>query len=108
MSIHSFTQSLGGQERPWHAGFLARKSQPTLDRLMQSIGRAAPQFNLAQNEPYQIDASTDWFIPIHAEPRGLAHALIEIRNDQIAEPEGAEHWAGLLCDAISAVLEDVQ
>lgn len=104
-SIHSFTPRLGMVDRPWHAGFLSRASLPTARQLMARVASAEPDLVLAINEPYQIDDETDWFIPVHAERRGLPHSLIEIRNDQIADDAGAAHWARLLAEAIGDVLE---
>lgn len=106
-SIHSFTPDFPGQGRPWHAGFLSRCSLSTARHLMASVARAAPTLTLALNEPYQIEDETDWFIPAHAEARNLPHCLIEIRNDQIATPDGAAVWADLLGDAITDLLEDL-
>ncbi len=103
-SIHSFTPTLGGAARPWSAGFLSRRDGATAKALMASLGAARPDLILALNEPYRIEDETDWFIPAHAEPRGLAHALIEVRNDQIEGAAGQALWAELLADAISAVL----
>lgn len=105
-SIHSFTPVLGGVPRPWHAGFLSRRDTSTAERLMRSIAAQHPDMVMAVNEPYRIEDETDWFIPRHAEPSGAAHALIEIRNDLIARPEGAALWAGLIADAISTVLQE--
>lgn len=103
-SIHSFTPRYGGVDRPWHAGFLSRKSAPTAERLMRVVERMAPSLTLALNEPYQIDDDTDWFIPVHAEPRGLPHCLIEIRNDQIDHADGVAFWADALAEAIDDAL----
>nr|WP_245730922.1 N-formylglutamate amidohydrolase [Rubrimonas cliftonensis] len=103
-SIHSFTPTLGGAARPWRAGFLSRRDVATAQALMAAVRAALPGLTLALNEPYRIEDETDWFIPAHAEPRGLAHALIEIRNDQIDDAAGAALWVDLLADAISAVL----
>lgn len=72
---------------------------------MNYIARAQPDFELAINQPYQIDHETDWFIPQHAEPRGLRHCLIEIRNDQIRDDADVDFWAGLLANAISSAME---
>ncbi len=104
-SIHSFTPHFGGQSRPWHAGFLTRTHPDTAAQLMASIQTAAPQAKLALNEPYQIDDASDWFIPVHAEPRGIPHCLVEIRNDLIGTDDGAMRWAELLGTAITDVLE---
>ena len=104
-SVHSFTPQLGKEERPWHAGFLSRKSLPTCEHLMASLARQAPDLNLALNKPYQIEDATDWFIPRHAEPRALPHCLIEIRNDQIQTQEQGARWASMLAAAIKSLPE---
>ena len=104
-SIHSFTPSMGGTERPWHAGFLSRTDLHTATLLMNSIASVNSQLSLALNQPYQIDDETDWFIPQHAEKRLLTHCLIEIRNDQLIHTDGIVRWADLLSGAIQHVLE---
>ena len=60
------------------------------------------------NVPYMIEEDSDWFIPRHAEARGLAHCLVEIRNDLIDTPEGQDIWADHLTDAFLKVLEQTQ
>lgn len=107
-SIHSFTRHFQGQDRPWDAGFLTRRDTDTAVRLMRSISGAAPKFNLALNEPYQIEDASDWFIPRHAEVRGVRHSLIEVRNDHLQDAAGVARWADLLADAITAVLEETK
>ena len=104
-SVHSFTPRVDDFDRPWHAGFLTRASKETAKALMASIRRKDPSLSLALNEPYQIEDNADWFIPRFAERLGLPHCLIEIRNDQISEPEGAARWAELLAFAISEFME---
>ncbi len=101
ISVHSFTPRLvGGPPRPWHCGFLSRRDTTTAQRLMQAVADQDAALVLAVNEPYQIDDETDWFIPAHAEPMGLAHTLIEVRNDLLATPSDVAHWAGILSRAI--------
>lgn len=101
LSVHSFAPRLStGAERPWHCGFLARQDMQTAQRLMQAVAEQAPALNLALNEPYQIEDDSDWFIPAQAEPRGLAHALIEVRNDQLSDKAGIARWVDLLANAI--------
>lgn len=91
--------------RPWHAGFLSRRSPAVVESLISAISKARPDVVLGRNEPYRIEDETDWFIPMHAEKRNLPHALIEIRNDQLRTPEDVEIWADLLALAIRDVLE---
>lgn len=104
-SIHSFTSHMNGFDRPWHAGFLARTKTDTAAAMMDHIAAIRSDLTLAMNEPYQIENDSDWFIPAHAEAIGLAHCLIEIRNDQLLDADGVVAWADLLAGAIAATLE---
>jgi predicted N-formylglutamate amidohydrolase len=94
----------GGQRRPWDAGFLSRTDMVTAEALLDCVGRARPDLIMALNEPYQIDDDGDWFIPLHAEPRGIRHCLIEVCNDQLHSEAAVEAWAGLLVQAIGEAL----
>lgn len=104
-SIHSFTPVFEGKQRPWDAGFLSRQDRISAHGLMAAINQRHPELILALDQPYQIDDETDWFIPRHAEPRRIAHSLIEIRNDNIHTIDGSAFWASLLSKAISEVVE---
>ena len=105
ISIHSFTRALRGkEERPWHAGFLARQELDTSSRFIDHIAQTAPHLVLALNEPYQVEDETDWFIPTQCEARHIRHSLVEIRNDLIRTSEGQDLWAGYLTDAIHSIL----
>lgn len=104
-SIHSFTPAMNGQDRPWHAGLLCRADMKTAHTLQDAITVRAPDKTVAINEPYQIDDASDWFIPVHAEARNLRHTLIEIRNDELATPNGIAFWADTLAAAITHVLD---
>ncbi|MFL4468488.1 N-formylglutamate amidohydrolase [Tateyamaria armeniaca] len=107
-AIHSYTRHFQGHDRPWDAGFLARRDIATARALMESISSNAPDMKLALNEPYQIDDASDWFIPRHAETRGVRHTLIEVRNDHLRDDAGITRWADLLSNAIRSVLENSQ
>lgn len=104
-SIHSFTPHMDGQARPWHAGFLSRTDHTTADAFVAHLSGMQPELNCEVNQPYQIETDSDWFVPAHAEPRGLQHCLIEIRNDQLDDDAGIAHWASLLGSAIAAAVE---
>lgn len=105
-SIHSFTPQMHDQQpRPWHGGFLTRTRTDTAEALVNHLQRVKPNLTFALNEPYRIDDDTDWFIPRYAEPHGLEHCLIEIRNDQILTDDGINMWSDLLAAAISSVIE---
>jgi predicted N-formylglutamate amidohydrolase len=42
----------------------------------------------------------------HGTSRGLAHALVEIRQDQILFEDGQREWAGRLADIMLRILAD--
>lgn len=107
-SIHSYTEVLGGERRPWHAGFLSRQDLRTATTLKKHLETTAPEMKFAVNAPYRIEDETDWFVPAYAEPLGLAHSLIEVRNDGLQTPEGVARWAELLAQALRPVTENAR
>ena len=104
-AVHSFTACLQNQDRPWDAGFLARRDRETARALMASVASKGPDLTLAINQPYQIEDDSDWFIPRHAEPRGVRHTLIEVRNDHLRSEACIAQWAQWLAEAIREVAE---
>lgn len=103
-SIHSFTRHMKrGVARSCDAGFLCRTDLPTAQSLMAHVSKTRPDLDLAINQPYQIESDGDWFIPHHAESRGVRHSLIEVCNDQLRTGEGIALWSRLLSQAIRAL-----
>ena len=104
IAIHSFTPIWRGRPRPWHAGILwdfdARFANPLLAGL-----RAEEGLVVGDNEPYDGALAGDT-IDRHATGRGLANALIEIRQDLIAGDEGARAWAARFARLLEPVLAD--
>ncbi|MCC5968755.1 MAG: N-formylglutamate amidohydrolase [Pararhodobacter sp.] len=110
LMIHSFTprlQSLG-DTRPMQLGFLFNRD-PRLGRAMVAAVRTEnPALIVTENAPYQCSDLTDYAVPVHAEPRGLLHTLVEIRNDQIATPDAQEAWAKILTRALARALNTLE
>jgi predicted N-formylglutamate amidohydrolase len=92
LALHSFTPTFKGQARPWHVALLHNRDRRLADRLIalfkQEIGLL-----VGDNEPYFVSDATDYTIPVHGERHGLPHALIEIRQDLIADEAGQQQWA---------------
>ena len=105
VSLHSFTPSMGGVDRPWRYGVLHMGDSPfsraVLGRLRAELGELA-----GDNEPYTMDG-TDFTIPFHARPRGLDYLELEIRQDLIADPSGQRAAAALLTRLLPAALGDI-
>lgn len=104
-AIHSFTPVFGGVQRAWDIGFLFRHDEETSTRLAEALGNEAPNLIIGLNQPYQIEDESDWFVPCHGESRGVAHSLIEIRNDLITGEAGQKLWADRLTRIITQFME---
>ncbi|MFD0915465.1 N-formylglutamate amidohydrolase [Pseudahrensia aquimaris] len=99
LSIHSFTPVWRGAKRPWH-GAILWDSDPRLNRFMIDGLRAHGNLIIGDNEPYDGALKNDTMYR-HCTQRGLAHSLIEVRQDLIADEAGVQRWA----DIIAPLLE---
>lgn len=103
VSIHSFTPIWRGTPRPWQIGLLwdgdARVAQPLLAELEKQ-----PDLTIGDNEPYDGALIGDTLYDLGTS-RGLAHILIEVRQDLIATREGAHAWAQRIAQALAPVLQ---
>jgi predicted N-formylglutamate amidohydrolase len=100
-SVHSFTPVMQGQARPWHVGVLwdldDRAARPLMDMLAQD-----PMLVVGDNEPYDGALRGDTMFT-HAIINGFAHALVEVRQDLIADATGQEAWAQRLAPIVDAI-----
>jgi predicted N-formylglutamate amidohydrolase len=105
VAVHSFTPRLrdGGEPRPWHVGLLFEHDRRLVAPLRQALEASVPDICIGENEPYAIIGPSDYSIPEHGQRRGLPHIEIELRQDLIDTPEGAELWAKRLADALQRV-----
>ena len=89
VSIHSFTRLYKGKTRAVEVGVLYDRDQSLAARLIKGF----PNFDARLNEPYGPKDGVLHTLNLHAAPRGLPHAMIEIRNDLIASERGQDEWA---------------
>jgi predicted N-formylglutamate amidohydrolase len=91
LSIHSFTESWKGVPRPWHVGILWDKD-PRLAKPLLRAFESEGSLIVGDNEPYSgaLEGDCMWR---HGTMRGLAHAIIEVRQDLIRTPAGQNAWA---------------
>lgn len=93
-SIHSFTDNWKGFRRHWDVGVLWDQD-PRFARALLDELNAVGKLVVGDNEPYDGALKNDTMYR-HCTRRGLAHALIEIRQDLIGEAGGVEDWIDLL------------
>jgi predicted N-formylglutamate amidohydrolase len=101
VAVHTYDplRRVDGATRPWPIGLLARVSNPliiALERHLSEVIRVAP---LGVNQPYEIEDTSDYTIPIHAEPRDLPHVLIEVRNDFLRDAAAVAAMADTIFEA---------
>ena len=101
ISIHSYTPAWKGMPRPWHAAVLWDSDPRAVHPLIKALA-ASGDVLVGDNEPYDGALRGDTMFK-HAIVNGFAHALIEIRQDLIADDSGAEAWAARLAPIIDAI-----
>jgi predicted N-formylglutamate amidohydrolase len=92
VAVHSFTPVYRGESRPWQIAMLSNRDRRLSDILLRELKRDAA-LCVGDNIPYRLTDEGDYGVPVHAERRGLPHVLIELRQDEIAEPAGQRAWA---------------
>jgi len=102
VSVHSFTQAWKGVPRPWSVGVLWDKDPRLALPLLEGL-RTIPGIVVGDNAPYTGQLKGDTLYR-HGTRRGLAHALIEVRQDLILGPEGQAEWARRLAEVLRKVV----
>ena len=102
LSLHSFTHQWRGTLRPWQLGVLWDKDPRFAVPLLEKL-RSDPGLVVGDNEPYTGQLKGDCMYR-HGTGRGLAHGLLEIRQDLIQDLEGQKIWAGRLAQMLSELL----
>ena len=103
VSMHSFTPIWRGCARPWHIGILWDKDGRLAKPLMARL-RAEGDIVVGDNEPYSGALENDCLYR-HGTMNGLAHVLIEVRQDLIGDDAGVLRWAARLEHALHQALE---
>lgn len=91
VSIHSFTPVWRGHTRPWQVGVLWDRDPRLAEPLIAALAMDEA-LTVGDNEPYSGALEHDTLYR-HGTRRGLAHVLIELRQDLIADHAGVEAWA---------------
>ncbi|OYU49758.1 MAG: N-formylglutamate amidohydrolase [Rhizobiales bacterium PAR1] len=104
VSMHSFTPEMKGIARPWHITVIW-DFDPRLNLALLEALRVEKDLIVGENEPYQGGYAGDT-IDRHCLKRGLAHVLVEIRQDLIADPKSAEDWGKRLAGILRQTLSD--
>ena len=100
VSIHSFTPVMNGESRTWEMGILWDQDRVTAEVFISGLRGAG--YLVGDNEPYSGKAPQDFTIDHHAEPIGLPHVGVEIRQDLIHHDDGVERIAAVMQEVVGS------
>jgi len=106
VTIHSFTPVYRDIARPWHIGLLFAEDD-RLARMLETGLRRDADLVIGLNEPYRPVDGVFHTLERHAERRGLAPLMIEIRNDLIRDPDQQVSWSNRLAPLLRDAMQEV-
>lgn len=105
IAVHTCSPVFDRVIRPWHIGIMwdtdPRIPVPLIRRLDGMEGIC-----VGDNEPYSGRHPHDFTVDHHAEPGGLPHVGIEVRQDLVQDEAGARKWAAVLAEGLKDILAD--
>lgn len=106
VTVHSFTPIYHGKPRAVEFGII-NDADPALP---QAIHRAAQTTRLRAelNQPYSAADDVTHTLRVIATPYGLPNAMLEVRNDLIADAAAEEAMADILAPVINMGLVEIQ
>src|SRR4051794_32659944 len=105
LSVHSMTPRMQGVARPWHTSVLW-DADPRLAGPLLAALRNEPDLVVGDNEPYG-DALRGDTLDRHAAARGLAAAVLELRQDLVMQDGAAAAWGRRLAGLVAPLMDDL-
>jgi predicted N-formylglutamate amidohydrolase len=104
LSLHSYTPFWKDVARPWHAAVLWDTDHRAVLPLLEHL-RAGGDILVGDNEPYDGALKGDTMYH-HCMRHGIAHALLEVRQDLIGDEAGITAWSQRLAPIFAAMNDD--
>jgi len=102
VTVHSFTPVYKDVPRPWPIGLIHATDERFTAALRDALTADAPELNIGWNHPYSALNGVTYTLEHHGDGRGLQSTMIEIRHDEILEPDGVAEWAARLARCLVA------
>ncbi len=102
VTVHSFTPVYKDVARPWPIGLIHARDARFTAALRDALAAEDAELKIGWNEPYSALNGVTYTLEHHGDGRGLEATMIEIRHDEILEPEGVRKWAALLARCLTA------
>lgn len=103
VSLHSFTPSMNGIERPWEVGVLYDGGDTRFAIAMLDSLRAGGRAVVGDNQPYRMDG-TDYTVPLHSYPLARPYVELEVRQDLLSTAASRARSSKRLTAALLAAL----
>lgn len=103
IAVHSFTPVMAGKARPWQISVLWGYDPRVPVPLLAALG-ARGDLVVGDNVPYSGRKGQGHTIRVHGARRGIPHALIEMRADEVADTDGTDRFVDILGGALESVL----
>lgn len=103
LTVHSFTPVWHGSPRAVEFGVIHDAD----DRLARAIVAQETGLVTRLNEPYSAADGVAHTLALHATPLGLHHAMLEIRNDLLADAAAQAAMAARLAPILQSAIEEV-
>ena len=100
-SVHTMTDVWNGRRRPWQAAILWDRDPRFAIPMLEELRRTGEHV-IGDNEPYDGALAGDTLYR-HCTVKGLAHALLEVRQDLVRDEAGVAHWVSHLTPMIEKV-----
>ena len=107
VTIHSFTPVYFGQARAVEFGVI-HDADPALALAIHAAATRLTGLRCGLNEPYSAADDVTHTLRVQATPYGLPNAMLEIRNDLIADDTAADAMAETLAPVINMGLTEIQ
>jgi predicted N-formylglutamate amidohydrolase len=104
VAIHSFAPSLQGAVRPWHCGVIFASDSRLGEALVKGL-QEEDGLVVGVNEPYAPSDRVYHTMSRHGEANGNPAAMIEVRNDLVADGDGQAAWAMRLAPILQSAAQ---
>ncbi|TGG90778.1 N-formylglutamate amidohydrolase [Natronospirillum operosum] len=105
LTIHSFTPVYRGQARQVELGVI-HDTDDTLARAIVAAARTS-HLDVRLNEPYSARDHVTHTLKLHATPYDLAHAMLEVRNDLLADSGTEADLTAHLTEILTAAFQSL-
>jgi predicted N-formylglutamate amidohydrolase len=102
VTIHSFTPVYKDVPRPWPIGLIHGRDPGFTMALRDALAADDPALDIGWNQPYSALNGVTYTLEHHGDGRALDATMIEIRHNEILEPEGVAGWAARLARCLTA------